>query len=107
LEIRVLEEDYSSEWASLLPEFENSEKSGTIRVVTNFRDLNVFLSLECHLFSITKNGDIICSMEGFTFASALDLNIGYHHIKRMLMLKSNGKLYSNRITLTHGYRNLS
>jgi hypothetical protein len=24
---------------------------------------------------------MICSMEGFTFASALDLNMGYYHIK--------------------------
>jgi hypothetical protein len=25
--------------------------------------------------------DMIRSMEGFTFASALDLNMGYHHTK--------------------------
>jgi hypothetical protein len=35
----VLEEDYSSEWAS--PSFEIPKKSGTIRVVTDFRKLNL------------------------------------------------------------------
>jgi hypothetical protein len=34
-------------------------------------------------FPIPKVGlpDMIRSMEGFTFASALDLNMGYYHIK--------------------------
>jgi dihydroorotate dehydrogenase len=36
-----------------------------------------------HPFPIPKIGkaDMIRSMEGFTFASALDLNMGYYHIK--------------------------
>jgi hypothetical protein len=34
-----------------------------------------------HPFSIPKIGDMIRSIEGFTFASALDLNMGYYHIK--------------------------
>jgi dihydroorotate dehydrogenase len=39
--------------------------------------------VECHPFPIPKIGDtdMIRSMDGFTFASALDLNMGYHHIK--------------------------
>jgi hypothetical protein len=32
-------------------------------------------------FPIPKIGDMIRSMEGFTFDSALDLNMGYYHIK--------------------------
>jgi hypothetical protein len=28
-----------------------------------------------------KDGDIIRSMEGFTFATSLDLNMGYYHTK--------------------------
>jgi hypothetical protein len=32
-------------------------------------------------FHIPKVGNMIRSMEGFIFASALDLNIGYYHIK--------------------------
>jgi hypothetical protein len=37
--------------------------------------------LKRHPFPIPKIGDMILSMEGFTFASALDLNMGYYHIK--------------------------
>jgi hypothetical protein len=74
--IGVLEEDYSSEWAS--PSFAIA-KEKTIRVITDFRKLN--LLLKRHPFPIPKIGDMICSMEGFTSASVLDLNIGYYHIK--------------------------
>jgi hydroxypyruvate isomerase len=81
VDIGVLEEDYSSEWASFVPSFAISKKNGTIRVVTDFRKRN--LLLKHHSFHIQKIGkaDMIRSMEGFTFASALDLNMGYYHIK--------------------------
>jgi hypothetical protein len=39
VDIGVLEEDYSSEWASLFPSFEIPKKNGTIRVVIDFRKL--------------------------------------------------------------------
>jgi hypothetical protein len=43
MDIGVLEEDYSSEWSS--PSFAIPKKNGssTIRVVTDFRKLNLFL----------------------------------------------------------------
>jgi hypothetical protein len=39
--------------------------------------------MQCHSYPFPKIGDMIRSMEGFTFifASALDLNMGYYHIK--------------------------
>jgi dihydroorotate dehydrogenase len=37
--------------------------------------------LKRHPFPIPKIREMIRSMEGFTFASALDLNMGYYHIK--------------------------
>jgi hypothetical protein len=39
--------------------------------------------MEYYPFPIPKigNADMIHSMEGFTFASALELNMGYYHIK--------------------------
>jgi hypothetical protein len=37
VDIGVLEEDYSSEWASMCPSFAIPKKNGTIRVVTDFR----------------------------------------------------------------------
>jgi hypothetical protein len=38
-------------------------------------------NIEFHQFPIPKIGDMIRSMEGFTFASELGLNMGYYHIK--------------------------
>jgi hypothetical protein len=43
VDIGVLEEDYSSEWASISPSFAIPKKNGTIRVVTDFRKLNFLL----------------------------------------------------------------
>jgi hypothetical protein len=43
--------------------------------------INLLLKHPNHPFPIPKIGDMIRSMEGFTFASALDLNMGYYHIK--------------------------
>jgi hypothetical protein len=69
----LLEEDYSSEWASLFPSFAIPKKNGasTIRVITDFRKLN--LLLKRHPFPIPKIGkaDMIRSMEGYFFASEL------------------------------------
>jgi hypothetical protein len=43
VDIGVLEEDYSSEWDSTLPSFEIPKKNGTVKVVTDFRKLNLWL----------------------------------------------------------------
>jgi hypothetical protein len=45
VDIGVLEEDYSSEWASRILTFAIPKKNGssTIRVVTDFRKLNLLL----------------------------------------------------------------
>jgi hypothetical protein len=42
-DIGVLEEDFSSEWASLFPTISIPKKNGIIRVVTDFRKLNLLL----------------------------------------------------------------
>jgi Reverse transcriptase (RNA-dependent DNA polymerase) len=78
VDIGVLEEDYTSEWAS--PSFAIAKKNGTISVVSDFRKLNSLL--QRHPFPIPKIGHMIKYMEGFTFtfATALDLNMGYYHI---------------------------
>jgi hypothetical protein len=83
VDIGVLEEDYSSEWASRVSSFAIPNKNGrtSMRVVTDLRKLN--LLLKRHPFPIPKigNRDMIRSMEGFTFASALDSNLCYYHVK--------------------------
>ena len=77
VDIEVLEEDFSYEWTS--PTFAIVKKNGTIRVVSDFRKLNSLLNR--HPLQIPKIGDMIRFMEGFTFATTLDLNMGYYHIK--------------------------
>jgi hypothetical protein len=43
VDIGVLEEDYSSGWATRIPSLAIPKKNGTIRVVTDFRNLNLLL----------------------------------------------------------------
>jgi hypothetical protein len=43
VDIGVLEEDYSSERDSMLPTYGIPKKKGTIRVVTDFRNFNLFM----------------------------------------------------------------
>jgi hypothetical protein len=55
VDIGVLEEDYSSEWASRIPSFEIPKKNGTIRVVTDFRKLNLLLKHRMSLIFFSKD----------------------------------------------------
>jgi hypothetical protein len=57
VDIGVLEEDYSSEWAS--PSFAIPKKSGegTIRFVTDFRNLNLLLKRCMSPISYSKDWD--------------------------------------------------
>jgi hypothetical protein len=55
--IGVLEEDYSSEWASSSPLFAIPKKNGSssIRVVTDFRKLNLLLKHRMSPISYSKD----------------------------------------------------
>jgi hypothetical protein len=53
VDIGVLEEDYSSEWAS--PSFAIPKKNETTRVVTDFRKLNLLLKLTMSPISYSKD----------------------------------------------------
>jgi hypothetical protein len=57
VDIGVLEEDYSSEWASCSPSFAIRKKNGaaTIRVVTDFRKLNLLLIHSMSFISYSKD----------------------------------------------------
>jgi hypothetical protein len=54
VEIGFFEEDYSSEWASFFPSFAIPKKNGTIRVVTDFRKLNLLLNHRLSSISYSK-----------------------------------------------------
>lgn len=47
-----------------------------IRFLTNFRELNKCLVWKNHPLPLIK--DIMCSIEKFMFATALDLSMGYY-----------------------------
>jgi hypothetical protein len=55
VDIGVLEEDYSSEWSSISPSFAIPKKNGTIRVVTDFRKLNLLLKHDMSPISYSKD----------------------------------------------------
>jgi hypothetical protein len=55
VDIGVLEEDYSSKWASVFPSFAIPKKNGTIRVVTDFRKLNLLLKRTMSPISYSKD----------------------------------------------------
>jgi hypothetical protein len=83
VDIGFLEEVYSSEWASSVPSFANPKKNGTIRVVTDFRKLNLLLKYIMSPISFSKDWDSLQDLShGRVYlASALDLNMGYYPIK--------------------------
>jgi hypothetical protein len=93
----ILEEDYSSEWSSLSPSFAIPKKNGsiTIRVVTNFKKLNLLSKHAMSAISYSQdwgiqhnpfNGRVyLC----FTYVWAIITS------NLILMLKSYVPLYSH------------
>ena len=67
------EEVEEREWAS--PAFGVLKKSGTIRLVMDFRKLNESLIRKQYPLSTIE--ELITAIMGFDFASVLDLNMGY------------------------------
>ena len=73
----VLEFQPASEWAA--PSFIIPKKDQTVCVISDFRELNKRLVRKP--FPIPKISTVLQEMEGFTFATALDLNMGYYTIR--------------------------
>ena len=74
--IGVLKKQYDSEWAA--PMFVQKKKTGDVRVLVDFRRLN-----DCILrkpFPLPKIADLLQTLTGFTYATAIDLSMGYYHI---------------------------
>jgi hypothetical protein len=83
MNIGIPKEDYTSERTCYSPNFAVLEKNGRIRVITNFMKFNLLLNCKLSPFPVPKIGKahMIRSMEEFTFATALELNIGYSQTK--------------------------
>jgi hypothetical protein len=57
VDIGVLKEDYSSEWASRIPSFAIPKENGTIRFVTDFRKNSTQLIVETSKSPISYSKD--------------------------------------------------
>ena len=77
VKLGVLEWQPSSEWAS--PSFIQPKKNGTVRFLTDFREVNKRLVRKP--FPIPKISTVLQEVEGFTYATSLDLNMGYYTIR--------------------------
>ncbi len=75
--IGVLEWQPSSRWES--PTFIIPKKDSTVRTISDFRQLNKRIVRKP--YPIPKISTILQELEGFTYATALDLNMGYYTIR--------------------------
>ena len=66
-----------STWAA--PTFIIPKKDGTVRVIADFRKLNEWIVRRP--FPIPRIQDLLLKLEGFKYATSLDLNMGYYHIR--------------------------
>ena len=76
-DIGVLKKVNRSEWAA--PTFIIPKKDKTVRFISDFRELNKRIKRKP--FPIPKIQDLLLKLEGFTYATSLDLNMGYYHIE--------------------------
>ena len=75
-QIGVLRKINRSEWAA--PTFIIPKKDGAIRFLSDFRQLNQRIKRKP--FPLPKIQDILMKLEGFTYGTSLDLNMGYYHV---------------------------
>ena len=76
-EVGVLKRVNRSEWAA--PTFIIPKKDGTVRFISDFRELNKRIKRKP--YPIPKIQDLLMKLEGFTYATSLDLNMGYYHVE--------------------------
>ena len=75
---KVLRKVNRSEWAA--PAFTIVKKDGiTLRSIADFRELNKRIKRKP--FPIPRIQEMLLKLEGFQWASSLDLNMGYYHIE--------------------------
>jgi hypothetical protein len=75
-DIGVLRRINHSKWAA--PTFVIPKKDGSVRFISNFRKLNK--RIRCQPYPIPHIQDLLLKLEGFQYATSLDLNMGYYHI---------------------------
>jgi len=77
VKIGVLKKVNRSEWAA--PTFIIPKKDGSVRFISDFRELNKRILRKP--YPIPNVQDMLLNLEGFQWATSLDLNMGYYHIR--------------------------
>lgn len=75
--IGVLEKVQQSEWGS--PTFIIPKKDNKVRFISDFRRLNQ--KIKRKPYPLPRIGDTLQQLEGFKYATSLDMNMGYYHIR--------------------------
>jgi hypothetical protein len=73
----VLKKVNQSKWAA--PTFLIPKKDATVRFILDFCELNKRIKQKP--YRIPKIQDLLLKLEGFQYATTLDLNMGYYHIE--------------------------
>jgi transposase InsO family protein len=76
-DVGVLKRVNRSEWAA--PTFIIPKKDGKVRFVSDFRELNK--RIRRTPYPMPHIQDMLLNLEGFQYATALDLNMGYYHVR--------------------------
>jgi len=76
LDAKVIRKVNRSEYAA--PNFVIKKKDGSLRTLADFRELNKRIKRKP--FPIPLIQDMLQKLEGFMYATSLDLNMGYYHI---------------------------
>ena len=74
VKLGVLKKVNRSEWAA--PSFIIPKKDDSVRFINDFRELNKRIRRKP--FPIPNVQDMLLNLEGFQFATSLDLNVGYY-----------------------------
>ena len=77
VKLGVLRKCSNSDWAS--PSFAMPKKNQMIRFLTDLRQVNKRIKRKP--FPLPNINDLLQKLEGFTYATTIDLNMGYYHIR--------------------------
>jgi hypothetical protein len=75
-DIDVFNRSSDSEWAA--PIFIQAKKTGYVRILTDFRRLNA--QIRRKPFPLPNISDLKRKLNGFKYARAIDLSMGYYHV---------------------------
>ena len=77
VQLGVLKRVNRSQWAA--PTFVIPKKDKTVRFISDFRELNKRIRRQP--YPIPNIQDMLLNLEGFQYATSLDLNMGYYHLE--------------------------